>query len=135
MICDDALRHTLHMTLTAFPRPYPVPDSPLIALSTCPDETTAAEIARVLVSEGLAACVNRVPGVRSTYFWDGRLQDDAEVLLIVKTTAERLSELTARLTALHPYEVPELVAMAVQAGNERYLDWVRMSVQGKGDTK
>lgn len=100
----------------------------IIALSTCPDEATARRIAETLVSERLATCVNRVTGTASTYFWDGRLQDDAEILLIMKTTAARLAGLDARLRALHPYEVPELVALPVVGGNERYLRWVRSGV-------
>jgi periplasmic divalent cation tolerance protein len=102
----------------------------IIALSTCPDETVARRIAEALVSERLATCVNRVTGVASTYFWDGRLQDDAEILLIIKTTAARLAGLEARLTALHPYELPELVVLPVAGGNERYLQWVRTGVSG-----
>ena len=104
----------------------------LLAFSTCPDQAAADRIAANLVSEGLAACVNRLPGVRSTYFWDGRLQDDAEILLIIKTTDRRLPDLVERLKALHPYEVPELVAVPVVDGNEPYLDWVRMGVGNKG---
>jgi periplasmic divalent cation tolerance protein len=107
-------------------------DALLIALSSCPDEPTAARLAETLVLEGLAACVNRVTGVRSTYFWDGRLQDDAEILLIIKTTVGRLPALEARLKALHPYEVPELVTIPVVGGNERYLDWVRSGVDHEG---
>jgi periplasmic divalent cation tolerance protein len=107
----------------------------MLALATCPDEASAAGIAQALLSEGLAACVNRLPGVHSTYFWDGRLQDDAEILLIIKTTDERLPALAERLTALHPYEVPELVAVPVVGGNERYLDWVRMGVGKKGEAE
>lgn len=104
----------------------------MVALSTCPDEPTAKAIAETLVKEGLAACVNRVPGVRSTYFWDGRLQDDAEILLIIKTAAARLEELTSRLAALHPYDVPETVALRVIGGNEAYLRWVREGVEKEG---
>jgi periplasmic divalent cation tolerance protein len=100
----------------------------IIAFSTCPDEACAQRLAQALVGERLAACVNRLPGVTSTYFWDGRLQDDAEILLIIKTTAARLAELEARLKVLHPYELPELVALPVTAGNERYLQWVRSGV-------
>lgn len=100
----------------------------ILALSACPDEATAQTIAQALVSEGLAACVNRVGAVRSTYVWDGRLQDEAEVLLIVKTTAGRLGALQARLEALHPYQLPELLTVLVAGGNERYLDWVRKGV-------
>lgn len=100
----------------------------IVAFSTCPDEATARRIAELLVSERLAACVNRVTGMTSTYFWDGRLQDDAEILLIIKTTAPRLAELAARLKVLHPYELPELVALPVAGGNEPYLQWVRTGV-------
>lgn len=100
----------------------------IVALSTCPDEATARRIAETLVSERLATCVNRVTGMTSTYFWDGRLQDDPEILLIIKTTAARLAELEARLGVLHPYELPELVALEAAGGNERYLQWVRTGV-------
>ena len=112
-----------------------MPDPVLIALSTCPDESTATRIAECLVSERLAACVNRLPAGRSTYFWDGRLQDDAEILLIIKTTGRRLAELTQRLKALHPYELPELVALPAVGGNEGYLEWVRESVRKQGEGK
>ena len=104
-----------------------------LALTTCPDGATARAIATTLVQERLATCVNRISGVRSTYFWDARLQDEAEILLIIKTTAGRLDELRVRLSALHPYELPELLAINVAGGNERYLDWVRMGVQRKGE--
>ena len=97
----------------------------IIAFSSCPDEASAQRLATTLVEERLAACVNRLSGAISTYFWDGRLQEDAEILLIIKTTAARLAALEARLKALHPYEVPELVAIPVTGGNERYLEWVR----------
>ena len=108
-------------------------DQVILALTTCPDEASALEIATVLVQERLATCVNRVGGLRSTYIWDGRLQDEAEILLIIKTTAGRLGEIQERLQTLHPYELPELVGVAVAGGNERYLDWVRMGVAGKGE--
>lgn len=108
-------------------------NSVLIAYCTCPDEPTAARLAQVLVSERLAACVNRIAGVRSTYFWDGGLQDDPEILLIMKTTAERLPALTERVKALHPYELPEVLATAAAGGNEGYLQWVRTSVQPQGE--
>lgn len=100
----------------------------IVAFSTCPDEATARRISEVLVTERLASCVNRVTGMTSMYFWDGRLQDDPETLLIIKTTAARLAELAARLKVLHPYELPELVILTVAGGNERYLQWVRSGV-------
>ena len=108
-------------------------DQVILALTTCPDAASAQAIASALVQERLATCVNRIGGVRSTYFWDARLQDEAEILLIIKTTAGRLDELRERLSALHPYELPELLAIDVAGGNERYLDWVRMGVQRKGE--
>jgi periplasmic divalent cation tolerance protein len=108
-------------------------DQVILALTTCPDEASAQEIAAALVQERLATCVNRVGGLRSTYIWDARLQDEAEILLIIKTTAARLGEIQERLKTLHPYELPELVGVAVAGGNERYLDWVRMGVAGKGE--
>ena len=107
-------------------------DQVILALTSCP-EASAQAIASALVQERLATCVNRIGGVRSTYFWDARLQDEAEILLIIKTTAGRLDELRERLSALHPYELPELLAIEVAGGNERYLDWVRMGVKRKGE--
>lgn len=97
---------------------------PLLALSTCPDVETAARIARVLVEERLAACVNRLPGVVSTYRWQGEIHEDAEVLLVIKTTRERFEALRARLLELHPYELPELVALEMAEGLPAYLDWL-----------
>jgi periplasmic divalent cation tolerance protein len=108
-------------------------DQVILLLTTCPDEAAAQALAAALVQERLAACVNRVGALRSTYIWDARLQDEAEILLIIKTTAARLDQRKARLTSLHPYELPELLAIDVADGNERYLDWVRMGVQRKGE--
>ncbi|WP_349261249.1 divalent-cation tolerance protein CutA [Povalibacter sp.] len=106
-------------------------DQVILVLTTCPDSTEAERIAAALVTERLAACVNRVEGVRSTYAWNGQLQDDREVLLVIKTTSGRLGELEARLKALHPYELPELLIVPVSGGNERYLEWVRLGVMEK----
>jgi periplasmic divalent cation tolerance protein len=102
----------------------------IVVLCSCPDEAVASRIAGALVGEGLAACVNRVSGVRSTYRWDGVLQDDGEVLLVVKTLGERFAVLEARIRALHPYEVPEIIALPVVAGSAGYLDWVSRGSPG-----
>lgn len=99
-----------------------------LLLCTCPDEATAAPLARALVEERLAACVSRVPGLRSTYRWQGKLQEDAEVLLLVKTTAAAVDRLAARVLELHPYEVPELVVLDITGGLPAYLGWLRDSV-------
>jgi periplasmic divalent cation tolerance protein len=96
----------------------------LVVLMTAPSAEVAAEIARPLVGEGLAACVNVVPGVRSIYRWNGEVCDDAEVLCVIKTRAERFEALRARILALHPYEVAEVIALPIVAGNEPYLAWI-----------
>jgi periplasmic divalent cation tolerance protein len=95
-----------------------------VAFSTAPDAETAGRIARALVDERLAACVNVVAGVRSIYRWKGAVEDEAEVLLVIKTRVERLETLAARLRALHPYELPELVALPAVGGLGAYLEWV-----------
>ncbi len=100
----------------------------LLALTTCPDADSAARIARALVEERLAACVSRVPGATSVYRWEGRVEEDTEVLLLIKTTGERLPTLRKRLLALHPYDVPELIALPIEDGLPAYLDWLQQSV-------
>jgi periplasmic divalent cation tolerance protein len=99
-------------------------DAVRVALSTAPDAEAAERIARALVQERLAACVNLVGGVRSIYRWQGAVEDAAEVLLVIKTCAERVATLTDRLRALHPYELPELVVLPAAGGLPAYLDWV-----------
>lgn len=101
---------------------------PVIAFTTCPDDACAKSIATALVTERLAACVNRLAGMHSTYFWDGRLQDDSEVLLIIKTTRAQLAGIEARLRELHPYELPELVVLGIEGGSQPYLDWLAAAV-------
>ncbi|HEY8156412.1 MAG TPA: divalent-cation tolerance protein CutA [Myxococcota bacterium] len=96
-----------------------------VVLTTVPDAEVGARLARTLVEEGLAACVNLVPGVRSIYRWQGRLEDAREVLLLVKTRADRCRALAARIQALHPYELPEVLELAAGGGSAAYLDWVR----------
>ena len=100
-----------------------------VVLSTCPDTGTAERLARVLVEESLAACVNIVPGLRSIYRWNDALRSDEEVLMIIKTTAERLGAARGRLVELHPYEAPEVVALPVADGHHPYLAWVAASTR------
>lgn len=101
------------------------PDTVLLCYCSCPDATNAQAIAEALVGERLAACVSCLPGIGSTYRWQGTVTSGSEALLLVKTTAGRLDALKARLLELHPYELPELVAVPVAHGNDAYLDWVR----------
>jgi periplasmic divalent cation tolerance protein len=96
----------------------------LLCFSNCPDPATAERIADALVGERLAACVNIVPGLRSIYGWQGEVRHDAETLLLIKTTRTRYPALQARLLALHPYELPELVAVEPADGLPAYLRWV-----------
>lgn len=96
----------------------------LVLLCTCPDDAVAAGIARTLVEERLAACVNRLALTASTYRWQGAVVEAAEVLLLIKTTAARHEALAARLAELHPYDVPEIIALPVDRGLPAYLDWL-----------
>ena len=100
-----------------------------LVLSTCPDAQTADALATALVDERLAACVNMLPGVRSIYRWKGAVERGEEVLLLIKTTADRQDELFARLKTLHPYELPEAVAVEAVGGLAAYLDWVSAETQ------
>ena len=105
------------------------PTPVLVALSTFPNADKAAEVARVLVEEALAACVNIATSpVRSIYRWKGQTYDEQETLVIIKTTRDRFEAMRARLVALHPYEVAEVIAMPVAAGHPPYVDWVTAQV-------
>ncbi len=93
-------------------------------LCTCPDEAAARGIATALLAAELAACVNCVAGIRSMYRWDGQIRDDAEVLLVIKTSAARYEALEALVRAQHPYDLPEIIALPVVAGSREYLNWI-----------
>jgi periplasmic divalent cation tolerance protein len=95
-----------------------------VAFCACPDAATATRIADALVGERLAACVSVLPGLRSTYRWQGAIERADEVLLLAKTARERVPALSARIAELHPYELPEVVAVEAAAGLPAYLDWV-----------
>ncbi len=99
------------------------PDA-LLVFSTFPDAGRARAVGRVLVAERLAACVNLLPGVTSIYVWQGQEEESAETLALIKTRRELYPALEARLRALHPYEVPEIIAVDVAAGLPAYLQWV-----------
>ena len=103
----------------------PDPTSIHLLLTTCPDADSARQIARTLVQERLAACVTRLDAAQSVYEWQGQLHEDTEVQLLIKTCGERLPAAMARLVELHPYELPECVAVEASAGLPAYLDWIR----------
>ena len=100
----------------------------IIVFCTMPEDDASA-LAKTLVEEHLAACVNLVPGVRSIYWWQDKLCDDSETLAIIKTTSTKRQALQSRLAELHPYDCPEILAMDVLAGHEPYLQWLRDSVK------
>jgi periplasmic divalent cation tolerance protein len=88
----------------------------------------AQQIARTLVDERLAACVNIVPGITSIYRWKGTVEQEPELILVIKTLAERVDALKARLVELHPYELPEVVVIPIGGGHKAYLDWIEEQV-------
>ncbi|MBI4561952.1 MAG: divalent-cation tolerance protein CutA [Candidatus Rokubacteria bacterium] len=100
----------------------------LVVLVTTPSVEEGQTIARSLVAERLAACVNVVPGVRSVFFWEGQLQEEAEALLVIKTRRERYEALQRRILELHAYSVPEVLALPVEAGAPAYLAWLGETV-------
>lgn len=95
----------------------------IVVFSTFPSQDVAGGVAKTLVDERLCACVNLVP-IRSVYRWQGKVVDEPEILAIIKTTAARREALQARLVALHPYEVPEAIAVPAEGGHAPYLAWV-----------
>jgi periplasmic divalent cation tolerance protein len=101
----------------------------VVVLVTAPSADSAAEIARALVEEGLAACGNVIPGIRSIYRWEGEIHDDAEAMLVLKTERRLVPALKARLQELHPYQVPELLVLPVEDGLAPYLEWLSASLR------
>lgn len=100
----------------------------LLVLITAPNPRVARSLARALVSERLAACVNLVPAVQSVYRWQGKVESAREVLLLVKTTRRGYPTLERRVRTLHPYEVPEVIALPVDRGSAPYLAWLKAQV-------
>jgi periplasmic divalent cation tolerance protein len=101
----------------------------LVVLSTFPDVAAARTAAEALIGESLAACVNLLPGVESIYRWQGKVETGQEVLAVIKTTAERYPQMEKRLAELHPYDVPEIVAIPASDAAESYLNWVIANTQ------
>ena len=101
----------------------------IIILVTAGSETEAEKIARALVEERLAACVNIVSPIRSIYRWEDKVQDDREWLLVIKTQSTHFAAIEARVKALHSYQVPEVIALPIVAGSEPYLDWLKSATE------
>ena len=105
-------------------------DKFIIVFSTAPNEDEAARIGKTVVEEGLAACCNIVPRIRSIYTWKGKTSDEAEALSIYKTRAALFGKLKARIKALHGYEVPEIIAIDIKDGLPDYLAWINEVTKG-----
>lgn len=98
--------------------------SAIIIYCTCPDIVTADRISRRIIRQHMAACVNQIPGTTSIYEWDGKIRQDNEVLLIIKSTEERFEAIQQLVIEEHPYELPELVAVPITQGLPDYLEWM-----------
>lgn len=96
----------------------------ILVISTCPDQATAQAIGEHLVGHGLAACVNILPGVQSIYRWQDRLEQDQELMLFIKTTQDKYLQLEEEIITIHPYELPEIIAVSIETGHEPYLQWI-----------
>jgi periplasmic divalent cation tolerance protein len=99
-----------------------------IVLCTTPDQETAEMIADALVSQQLAACVNILPGLTSVYRWQGAIEHGEELLLVIKTSQRVWPMLEAQIQALHPYELPEIVAVPIKTGEAEYIQWLENSI-------
>lgn len=108
--------------------------SPLLVLSSCPDRASAEQIADALLARRVAACVNLLPGIESRYHWKGRIESSVEVILLIKTARDRLDALTAAIRSLHPYELPEVIAVEPASGLDAYLRWIVQETRASEDS-
>ncbi len=102
---------------------------PAVVLVTVPDLKTGRALARFALKTRLVACANLIPKIESHYWWIGKIESSAEVLIIFKTTKANLMALERLIVAKHPYDTPEFIVLPIIAGNKRYLDWLRASVK------
>lgn len=100
-----------------------------VVLVTAKDSAEAKRIGELLVKEKLAACANVIPGVNSTYWWKGKIESSNEVLLLLKTSREKLDDLINRVKELHSYETPEVLALPIEKGSPDYLKWLEESLR------
>ncbi len=100
----------------------------VVVLCTAPDEASAQELATHVLTEKLAACVTILPGASSLYYWEGKLEQEYEVQLVLKTSLRQQEQLLTRLKSLHPYKTPELLVLPVIHGDKDYLSWLNASL-------
>lgn len=103
----------------------------IVVMITAPNEEAAVTLARALVGEELAACANIIRNVRSIYRWQGSIEDDAEVLMVVKTRRELFGRLKQKVIELHPYTTPEIIALPIVDGSDAYLSWLHAETGGR----
>ena len=96
----------------------------ILVLTTLPTADAAVEVAKALIGEKLAACANILPALRSIYRWEGKVQDENEVLVLLKSRQGQYERLKTRILELHPYDVPEILAIPIERGHRPYLDWI-----------
>ena len=103
----------------------------VVVLVNCSNVEEASKIGRQLVAKRLAACINMVPGVRSIYWWEDKVVEDNEVTVMIKTSRERFADLEKEVVRLHSNDVPEVIALQVVDGSQKYLNWIDSSISGK----
>ena len=96
----------------------------VLLITTVPDENAGEKVAKTLLENRLCACVNIIPGVRSLYWWEGKIQDDKELILFVKTREELAEKVIEKISQVHPYQVPEIIALKLDRVSEPYLKWL-----------
>jgi periplasmic divalent cation tolerance protein len=102
----------------------------IIVLTTCASQPEAENIARLLVESHLAACVNILPGIRSVYHWQGKIQEETEILLVIKSRRALFEQLEKAIVSVHSYEVPEIIAIPIVEGALSYLRWLSRETEG-----
>jgi periplasmic divalent cation tolerance protein len=101
----------------------------LLVMTTCPDPEHAETLSVELIEAGLAACINQLPGIRSVYRWKGELKSGSEVMLMIKTPADRWDALEQAIKSSHPYELPEIIAVPITTGHAPYLQWIADTIR------
>lgn len=115
-----------HYCPSLFLREYAMNE--ILIVSTADTMDLAQKIAHAIVQEGEAACVNILPGIRSIYHWEEKVCEDSEILLLIKSTGENFEQIRKRIRELHSYEIPEVIAVPITAGDSDYLNWLHTQV-------
>lgn len=101
----------------------------IVILTTCPNRSTAESIARLLVEQRYAACVNVIDAIQSIYCWKDKIESDEETMLVIKTTKQRYGDIESTIQSNHPYDIPEVIALDIEKGAHSYLSWITQSTK------